>query len=55
VDAGIASAAADAYLAMRRRIHEAALNDEETVRIGEADLAAEREAVRRLWKALFGS
>jgi glutamate-ammonia-ligase adenylyltransferase len=55
VDAGIASAAADAYLAMRRRIHEAALNDEETVRIGEADLAAAREAVRRLWKALFGS
>jgi glutamate-ammonia-ligase adenylyltransferase len=53
VDAGTASAAADAYLAMRRRIHEAALNDEETVRIGAGDLAPEREAVRRLWKALF--
>jgi glutamate-ammonia-ligase adenylyltransferase len=54
VDAGIASAAADAYLAMRRRIHEATLNDEETVRLGEGELAAEREAVRRLWAALFG-
>jgi len=54
VDAGIASAAADAYLAMRRRIHAAALNDEETVRLGPAELAPERAAVASLWKALFG-
>jgi len=54
VDPGIAAAAADAYLAMRRRIHEAALNDEETVRLAEGELRAEREAVRRLWAALFG-
>jgi glutamate-ammonia-ligase adenylyltransferase len=55
VDAGIAAAAADAYLAMRRRLHEAALNDEETVRLAEGELEAERAAVRRLWAALFGS
>jgi [glutamine synthetase] adenylyltransferase / [glutamine synthetase]-adenylyl-L-tyrosine phosphorylase len=55
VDAGIAAAAADAYLAMRRRLHEAALNDEETVRLAQGELAAEREAVERLWRALFGS
>ena len=55
VDPGIAAAAADAYLAMRRRIHEAALNDEETVRLAAGELAAERTAVRRLWAALFAS
>ncbi|HSN21734.1 MAG TPA: bifunctional [glutamate--ammonia ligase]-adenylyl-L-tyrosine phosphorylase/[glutamate--ammonia-ligase] adenylyltransferase [Usitatibacter sp.] len=55
VDAGIASAAADAYLAMRRRSHEGALNDEDTVRLAEGELAPEREAVRRLWAALFGA
>ncbi|HUJ01271.1 MAG TPA: bifunctional [glutamate--ammonia ligase]-adenylyl-L-tyrosine phosphorylase/[glutamate--ammonia-ligase] adenylyltransferase [Usitatibacter sp.] len=54
VDAGIASPAADAYLAMRRRIHQAALNDEETVRVAEGELARERAAVTRLWTALFG-
>jgi glutamate-ammonia-ligase adenylyltransferase len=54
VEAGVAAAAADAYLAMRRRIHQAALNDEETVRLAEGELAAEREAVRRLWRAIFG-
>ncbi len=54
VETGIASAAADAYLAMRRRIHQAALNDEETVRVGQAELAPERAAVARLWTALFG-
>ena len=54
VDAALAAAAADAYLAMRRRIHEAALNDEETVRLAEGELAAEREAVKRLWRSLFG-
>ena len=55
VDAGIAAAAADAYLAMRRRIHEAALNDEETVRLAGGELEAERAAVRRLWAALFAA
>ncbi len=55
VDAALASAAADAYLAMRARIHEAALNDEETVRIGADELAGERGAVKRLWEALFGA
>ncbi len=54
IDAGIASAAAEAYLAMRRRTHAAALNDEDTVRLAPGELADEREAVKRLWNALFG-
>jgi len=40
---------------MRRRIHQAALNDEDTVRLAEGELAAEREAVRRLWAAIFAA
>ncbi|HEX4763834.1 MAG TPA: hypothetical protein VFU92_05835, partial [Usitatibacter sp.] len=55
VDAALAAAAADAYLAMRARIHEAALNDEETVRLGADELAGERGAVKRLWEALFAA
>ena len=46
--------AASAYLTMRRRVHEAALNDEESVRLAAGELEAEREAVKRLWKAVFG-
>jgi glutamate-ammonia-ligase adenylyltransferase len=54
LDAAIARAAADAYLAMRRRAHEAALNDEEKVRLEAGELEAERESVKRLWKDVFG-
>jgi glutamate-ammonia-ligase adenylyltransferase len=50
----VAVAAADAYLAHRARAHAAALNDEEQVLIAEDELADEREAVRRLWQAVFG-
>ena len=50
----IVRAAADAYLAMRRRVHEAALNDEEKVRLGAGEPQAERESVKRLWKEVFG-
>jgi glutamate-ammonia-ligase adenylyltransferase len=53
VEREIAYPAADAYLAMRARQHAAALNDEDTVRLGEGELAPEREAVRRLRKRLF--
>jgi glutamate-ammonia-ligase adenylyltransferase len=53
IDAGVAAAAADAYLAMRARSHQAALNDEEKVRLGPGELAAERQAVKALWKAVF--
>ena len=56
IDAGLAGAAADAYLAMRRRLHEAALNDEETVAAAPGDdLDGGRAAVGRLWTALFGA
>ncbi|HUL94896.1 MAG TPA: bifunctional [glutamate--ammonia ligase]-adenylyl-L-tyrosine phosphorylase/[glutamate--ammonia-ligase] adenylyltransferase [Usitatibacter sp.] len=54
VDARVAADAADAYLAMRRRLHEAALNDEDTVQLAPGDLEAERAAVLRLWEAVFG-
>jgi glutamate-ammonia-ligase adenylyltransferase len=54
VEAGLAATAADAYLAMRARAHAAALNDEEQLLVGPQELLAEREAVRRLWKAVLG-
>jgi [glutamine synthetase] adenylyltransferase / [glutamine synthetase]-adenylyl-L-tyrosine phosphorylase len=54
VEAGLAATAADAYLAMRARAHAAALNDEEQVLVGPQEMLAEREAVRRLWKAVLG-
>jgi glutamate-ammonia-ligase adenylyltransferase len=54
VDADIAGAAADAYLALRARVHASALNDEENTLIAEGELEAEREAVKRLWRAVFG-
>ena len=53
IDDAVAVAAADAYLAMRRRSHDAALNDEEKVRLGPEDLAAERAAVKALWERVF--
>ncbi len=55
IDAQTAGGAADAYLAMRQRTHAATLNDEDQVRLAPEELAAERAAVRRLWKAVFGS
>ncbi len=55
IDPALAAAAGDAYLAMRRRTHLAALNDEDTVRLAAGEMAREREAVRALWQALFGT
>ena len=49
----IAIPAADAYLALRRRAHEAALNDQETVKLAGDELLAERDAVTALWRAVF--
>ena len=54
IDADLARDAADAYLAMRRLAHQAALNDEETVKVGPGELERERAAVTRLWSAVFG-
>ena len=53
LDPGVANAAADAYLALRRRTHDAALNDEDKVIVGEGDLVDERAAVRALWAGVF--
>jgi glutamate-ammonia-ligase adenylyltransferase len=55
LDPAIAVPAADAYLALRQRAHEAALNDVEKVILGEGDLRAERESVQALWRAVFGA
>jgi glutamate-ammonia-ligase adenylyltransferase len=54
IDMKIATDAADAYLAMRRRTHEAALNDEDKVKPAPGELEPEREAVKALWRAVFG-
>jgi glutamate-ammonia-ligase adenylyltransferase len=54
VEEDIAVDAANAYLAMRALVHQAALNDEDTVRVKPGVLDAEREAVRRLRSRLFG-
>ena len=54
IDESTAIAAGDAYLAMRRRIHRAALNDEDKVRLAPDELAAERAAVSELWEQVFG-
>ncbi len=53
LDKEIAARAADAYLAMRRRTHEAALNDEEHVKLAPGELEAQRDAVKRLWRTVF--
>ncbi|MGZ5086396.1 MAG: bifunctional [glutamate--ammonia ligase]-adenylyl-L-tyrosine phosphorylase/[glutamate--ammonia-ligase] adenylyltransferase [Usitatibacter sp.] len=53
LDKSIAAPAADAYLAMRKRTHEAALNDEERVKLAPGELEKERDAVQRLWEAVF--
>jgi glutamate-ammonia-ligase adenylyltransferase len=55
IDNATAVDAANAYLALRRRAHQAALNDEEKVRIAPGELEPERTAVKRLWKTVFGS
>ncbi|HZZ94380.1 MAG TPA: bifunctional [glutamate--ammonia ligase]-adenylyl-L-tyrosine phosphorylase/[glutamate--ammonia-ligase] adenylyltransferase [Usitatibacter sp.] len=49
----IAIPAADAYLVLRQRAHEAALNDVEKVILAGDELAAERDAVKALWRAVF--
>jgi glutamate-ammonia-ligase adenylyltransferase len=54
VEKDVAIDAANAYLAMRARTHEVALNDEDTVKVRPGELEAERAAVRRLRTTLFG-
>jgi [glutamine synthetase] adenylyltransferase / [glutamine synthetase]-adenylyl-L-tyrosine phosphorylase len=54
LDRSVAADAADAYLAMRRRTHQAALNDEEKVKVAPGELEQERDAVKRLWSSVFG-
>ncbi len=54
LDRDLAAAAAGAYLAMRRRAHQAALDDEDKVTVAPGELEDERTAVKRLWKAVLG-
>jgi glutamate-ammonia-ligase adenylyltransferase len=53
IDPALAADAGRAYLEYRRRIHQAALNDEERVIVGADELVAERDAVRRLWSVVL--
>jgi glutamate-ammonia-ligase adenylyltransferase len=53
IDPKLGAEAADAYLAMRKRTHEAALNDEDKVKLAPGELEEKREAVKRLWAAVF--
>ena len=53
IDPALAADAGRAYLEYRRRIHQAALNDEERVIVAADDLVAERDAVRRLWSVVL--
>jgi glutamate-ammonia-ligase adenylyltransferase len=48
----VGQAAADAYRELRRVQHKARLN-EETTQVPPASVAAEREAILALWKAVF--
>jgi glutamate-ammonia-ligase adenylyltransferase len=50
---GIGARAASAYRELRRVQHRARLNEEPT-QVADAELAAEREAIRALWQAVFG-
>ena len=51
---GVGRAAADAYRELRRAQHRARL-DERPTQFDPAELAAEREAIRTLWQAIFGA
>jgi glutamate-ammonia-ligase adenylyltransferase len=51
--AGIGSAAADAYRELRRAQHRARL-DEQPTQFPPESLAAQRDAVLALWRAVFG-
>ena len=53
IDPALAADAGRAYLEYRRRIHQAALNDEERVIVAADELVAERDAVRRLWSVVL--
>jgi glutamate-ammonia-ligase adenylyltransferase len=50
---GVGRAAADAYRELRRAQHRARL-DEQPTHFDPAELAAERDAIRALWAAVFG-
>ncbi|MBT9594459.1 MAG: bifunctional [glutamate--ammonia ligase]-adenylyl-L-tyrosine phosphorylase/[glutamate--ammonia-ligase] adenylyltransferase [Vitreoscilla sp.] len=52
--AGVGRAAADAYRELRRAQHRARL-DERPTQFDPAELAGEREAIRTLWRAVFGT
>jgi glutamate-ammonia-ligase adenylyltransferase len=55
IDAKVAAGAADAYRTLRRVQHQMRLQGQEKARVEPETLAGEREAVRRLWDAAFGT
>jgi glutamate-ammonia-ligase adenylyltransferase len=54
IDEDLAAQTGKAYLAYRERQHRARNNNELKTWVGVDELAEERQAVRRVWKALFG-
>nr|WP_235610813.1 bifunctional [glutamate--ammonia ligase]-adenylyl-L-tyrosine phosphorylase/[glutamate--ammonia-ligase] adenylyltransferase [Bordetella sp. H567] len=55
LDADVAARAADAYRTLRRTQHQMRLQGQEKARVEASVLAAERDAVRRLWDAVLGT
>lgn len=55
VDRDLAARCADAYRRYRRMQHALRLNDARFVRVHPDQIAAERDAVRSLWQAIFGT
>ena len=54
IDAAVGIAAANAYLRLREASHAAALNEVEMARVADDAFVPEREAVKKLWAAVFG-
>jgi glutamate-ammonia-ligase adenylyltransferase len=54
IDSGLATRVADAYRRMRHRQHQLRQNETSYARAEPADFAAEREAVRLLWRQVLG-
>ena len=54
IDTGLAARVADAYRRMRHRQHQLRQNETAYARTEPADFAAEREAVRLLWRQVLG-
>jgi glutamate-ammonia-ligase adenylyltransferase len=55
IDAALAAACADAYRSYRRLQHGLRLNGAPFARVPHADVQAQIDAVRALWREVFGT